>query len=154
MLAASNIMHRDVGGNNLFFADNKLYLIDFEYAVPKRNIQIKNPTLSHIKAITTFAERRYVYPERRTWNDILAVARVYEALAPLLQTQTTPQDISDLYALAKKSPTIKVEFIVDEDWKRSMRWDYLKLRLRPAWTCKRNSRLKRDHLKEVLKTLM
>ena len=152
VLHRTNIAHRDVLHKNFMVADEKLYLFDFQTAIKKENPKVYNPSLADIRG---YGGLGYGFsPKRGTWNDVHSVARTYEEIAPLMATTTAKEDIASLYELAKQGPTLENDYIVDATWKQKIWKDYIKLWLRPAWTCKPTSREKRRYVLDTIRKIL
>ncbi len=146
-----DFMHRDICPKNLLFDGTYLTLIDFQTASVKEDTHITNPSLCYIRG--TLGLGAGYNPHRGVWNDVYSVAKNFEEVAPLIPFDVT-KDLEALWEMARQAVTIQPIYTVDAAWKKEMRKAYIKLRLRPMWTCKKSSREKHRYLRTVLERLL
>ncbi len=137
--------HRDVCAKNLVFdaVDETLTLIDFDAAVRTGVVSVWNPS---IPVIRNHLLLNYgYYPAPGVWNDVYSLVKVHEKV--LSKSNET------LLRLSSDAGTSTVEFDGDDAWRKRMRFEYLKLSIRPLWTHKENSRFKKAALLNALRQI-
>lgn len=154
LVCKTDAYHRDINPKNLLFDGEKLWLIDFQTAISKQRLQITNPSLHLIRSNCGLG---YGYnPWRGVWNDAHSVLEVFRELLPCLtlSEEKKAETLTELQAAVATAETIIPEYVVDDAWCKRMRRVYWLYLLRPEWTCKRTSRLKRASVLAILRDLM
>lgn len=150
MALHGSLYHRDINPKNLILAEDGLWLIDFQTAIPKANPRYRNPPISFIRSNCGLGVT--YSPRRGVWNDAFAVLVTFNMLLPLMDLAGQEEQTRRvLEQAAQDAPTLKPEYSGDEAWHREIRRAYRRLCLRPLWTCKAKSREKLLAVRGVLR---
>lgn len=104
--------HRDINPKNLLLDEDGLWIIDFQFAIPKANPRYENPSYKIIRANCELCAD--YAPRRSAWNDAFSVLAVFNQIAPLMDLAGAEGETRrTLEAAAKTAPTLQPEYVGD-----------------------------------------